>query len=97
LDTFAGDREDDLLGLFSTDTQDAKDCIGIKHSTFSWSNDSDGTYTPSRRTFLLRVEDEVLFKPHAINLIVGPTGSGKTSMLMALLGERSPHRSVFPV
>lgn len=27
------------------------------------------------------------FKRGAINLVVGPTGAGKTSMLMALLGE----------
>ena len=36
---------------------------------------------------MLRVNEEVLFKRGCINLIVGPTGSGKTSLLMALLGE----------
>ncbi|KAJ7931122.1 hypothetical protein B0H13DRAFT_2228071 [Mycena leptocephala] len=28
-----------------------------------------------------------LFKPGCVNLVLGPTGSGKTSLLMALLGE----------
>ena len=36
---------------------------------------------------MLRVDGEVVFKQGCINLVVGPTGSGKTSLLMALLGE----------
>ena len=48
-----------------------------------------GVLTPgsSRRHFTLRIQDEVIFKQGKINLIVGPTGCGKTSLLMALLGE----------
>ncbi|KAI0767285.1 P-loop containing nucleoside triphosphate hydrolase protein [Fomes fomentarius] len=40
-----------------------------------------------QRRFVLNVEDEVVFRRGRINLVVGPTGSGKTSLLMALLGE----------
>ncbi|KAJ3850966.1 hypothetical protein EV368DRAFT_74841 [Lentinula lateritia] len=40
-----------------------------------------------KRQFTLKVPDEVIFQRNTINLIVGSTGSGKTSMLMALLGE----------
>ncbi len=36
---------------------------------------------------MLRIEDEVIFQRGKLNLIVGPTGAGKTSLLMALLGE----------
>lgn len=62
--------------------------IGFGKTTFSWSNEvSDGTLTPSRQTFRLHIDDELIFKKGVINLIIGPTGSGKTSMLMALLGE----------
>ncbi|KAJ7293178.1 hypothetical protein C8J57DRAFT_1703993 [Mycena rebaudengoi] len=61
--------------------------IGFRDATFAWSNDTDGSLTPSRRKFMLKIEGEVLFKRGAINLVVGPTGSGKTSLLMALLGE----------
>jgi ABC-type multidrug transport system fused ATPase/permease subunit len=43
--------------------------------------------TPSRRKFVLRVPDALAFKRGRVNLIIGPTGSGKTSLLMALLGE----------
>ena len=37
--------------------------------------------------FQLRVDGEIRFELGQLNIIVGPTGCGKTSMLMALLGE----------
>ena len=62
--------------------------IGMNDASFTWSATStSGSLTPSRRTFTLRVPDKLEFKRGAVNLIVGPTGSGKTSLLMALLGE----------
>jgi ABC-type multidrug transport system fused ATPase/permease subunit len=64
--------------------------VGFKDATFTWSGDAnadDGTQTPSRRNFVLHVDGELFFKRGMTNLIVGPTGSGKTSILMALLGE----------
>ncbi|KAI9444468.1 hypothetical protein H4582DRAFT_1805817 [Lactarius indigo] len=65
-----------------------QDVIGFQNASFTWSNDdADGTLTPSRRRFTLRVQGELLFKRGCFNLIIGPTGSGKTSLLMALLGE----------
>ena len=72
----------------STDSAMHEDDIGIGRAHFTWSNEpSDGTATPSAQTFRLRVEGELEFKRGKFNLIVGPTGSGKTSVLMALLGE----------
>ncbi len=66
-----------------------RDVIGFQNASFTWSNDdiNDGIFTPSRRRFTLRVDGELLFKRGSFNLIIGPTGSGKTSLLMALLGE----------
>ncbi|KAI1792393.1 P-loop containing nucleoside triphosphate hydrolase protein [Ganoderma leucocontextum] len=74
--------------------------IGIKQTTFTWANDGaspSSVSTPTmpgtlgsgrrQRKFVLNVDGEVLFRRGQINLIVGPTGSGKTSLLMALLGE----------
>ncbi|KAJ7283157.1 P-loop containing nucleoside triphosphate hydrolase protein [Mycena rebaudengoi] len=61
--------------------------IGFRNANFSWSKDTDGSLTPSRRNFLLRIEEELIFERGRINLVVGPTGSGKTSLLHALLGE----------
>ena len=65
-----------------------KDEIGICRAYFTWTNElTDGVATPSRQAFRLRVAQELIFKKGKFNLIVGPTGSGKTSVLMALLGE----------
>lgn len=67
------------------------DVIGIRDAAFTWAYEKDGTLSPSlgRRSFTLRIEDELVFERGRINLILGPTGSGKTSLLMALLGEIS--------
>ncbi len=92
----------ELLDVFSTGTgphtssivppaEVDSSVIGIRAATFTWSSDHDGTVTPgsNRRNFSLRIDNEVTFKRGSINLIVGPTGSGKTSILMALLGWHS--------
>ncbi|TFK78157.1 P-loop containing nucleoside triphosphate hydrolase protein, partial [Polyporus arcularius HHB13444] len=71
--------------------EEHKDTIGIRHASFTWAADSaSAAVTPGgtrRRTFVLGIDDEVFFHRGKINLIVGPTGAGKTSLLMALLGE----------
>ncbi|KAJ7071475.1 hypothetical protein C8F01DRAFT_1317450 [Mycena amicta] len=73
--------------LVPADVEDSQK-IGFRDATFAWTSEKiDGTLTPSRRRFLFKVDGELLFKPGCINLVVGPTGSGKTSLLMALLGE----------
>ncbi|KAI0801943.1 hypothetical protein BC629DRAFT_1591605 [Irpex lacteus] len=69
-------------------SEEHQDDIGFGHADFSWSNNStNGTLTPSRQHFRLHIDKDVIFKKGAFNLILGPTGSGKTSVLMALLGE----------
>ncbi|CAK5280078.1 unnamed protein product [Mycena citricolor] len=66
----------------------AKDTIGFKDATFAWTSEKiDGSLTPSKRRFMLKIDGELNFKRGCVNLVVGPTGSGKTSLLMALLGE----------
>ncbi|KZO93694.1 ATP-binding cassette transporter [Calocera viscosa TUFC12733] len=62
------------------------DVVGFHNATFTWNDIKQGTPTPGRRNFRLHLKD-LIFKQNMINLIVGPTGSGKTSILMALLGE----------
>ncbi|THH11785.1 hypothetical protein EW145_g436 [Phellinidium pouzarii] len=91
-------RETELLDEFQSDVEKTEhveiasgpkdpELIGFCDASFVWSSDVDGSLTPSRRKFRLVLEDEVIFKRGGINLIIGPTGSGKTSLLMALLGE----------
>lgn len=53
--------------------------IGFEKATFAWNS-------KSAKDFKLR-DIDVAFKPGKLNVIVGPTGAGKTSLLLALLGE----------
>ncbi|KAJ7767050.1 P-loop containing nucleoside triphosphate hydrolase protein [Mycena maculata] len=77
--------EKEVPVLFSAGLED-EEKIGFRNATFSWSKQPDGSLTRSRQ-FMLKIDGEVLFKRSRINLVVGPTGSGKSSLLMALLGE----------
>ncbi|KAJ6590816.1 P-loop containing nucleoside triphosphate hydrolase protein [Mycena sp. CBHHK59/15] len=71
--------------LFPTDPSAAEQ-IGFRNATFSWSQETERADTRSQKEFKLKI-DEILFQRGRINLVIGPTGSGKTSLLMALLGE----------
>ncbi|KAH3670504.1 hypothetical protein OGAPHI_001019, partial [Ogataea philodendri] len=53
--------------------------VGFENATFYWSKNS-------KNEFALR-DLNIDFKVGKLNVIVGPTGSGKTSLLLALLGE----------
>ena len=87
LDEFTAKDEAASSGAI-VDAPEVEDgAIGIRAASFTWAADSDGTATPGRRNFTLRIEDEVFFKRGTVNLVIGQTGSGKTSLLMALLGE----------
>ncbi|KAJ7785923.1 hypothetical protein B0H16DRAFT_1657372 [Mycena metata] len=87
LDSFV-EKDTDTPELFVPADVEANEKIGFRDATFAWSSEkTDGTLTPSKRKFMLKIEGEMLFKHGCINLVVGPTGSGKTSLLMALLGE----------
>ncbi|KAG1769620.1 hypothetical protein EDD22DRAFT_868510 [Suillus occidentalis] len=85
LDAYA-QQDDDAVQLF-VQSEEESDLIGFRDAVFAWSNESHGSLTPSKRKFRLRIDGEMYFQHGRINLVVGPTGSGKTSMLMALLGE----------
>ncbi|TFK36798.1 hypothetical protein BDQ12DRAFT_699326 [Crucibulum laeve] len=84
LDSF---EQKESLDLQSADVVASGDQIGFRNASFTWSNDADGSLTPSKRNFSLNISGELVFKHGCVNLIIGPTGSGKTSLLMALLGE----------
>ncbi|KAK7058408.1 hypothetical protein VNI00_002042 [Paramarasmius palmivorus] len=83
LDTF--DDKDRDPNFFTPADHDDK--IGFRNAIFTWSKDADGSLTPSKRRFVLKIDDELLFKRGCVNLVIGETGSGKTSLLMALLSE----------
>jgi ABC-type siderophore export system fused ATPase/permease subunit len=52
--------------------------LGFRDAAFAWSAEQEGG-------FRLRLEGELAFKRGGFNLIVGPTGSGKTSRTSLLL------------
>ncbi|KAJ3833329.1 hypothetical protein F5878DRAFT_646030 [Lentinula raphanica] len=85
-------KNTELLDRFSPKAAESQDyfipadivcdpqAIGFRNATFAW--------------FLLEIKGEVLFKRNCVNLVIGETGSGKTSLLMALLSEMHFIRSV---
>lgn len=82
LDSFDEKSSSDVSPIVSEHEHD----IGFGKSEFYWSNDT-GISSPSQPSFRLHFKDDVVFTKGGFNIICGPTGSGKTSILMALLGE----------
>lgn len=68
--------------------------VGFEHATFSWPGKSEATASSSPagelaespKSFTLKDLD-FKFKIGKLNIIIGATGSGKSSLLYALLGE----------
>ncbi|PIL29334.1 ATP-binding cassette transporter [Ganoderma sinense ZZ0214-1] len=91
IDEFTEPESEAAALLLAPVPEQHQNAIGIRHASFTWANDSAKlAVTPGgtrRRMFMLRVDEDLFFKRGKLNLIVGPTGSGKTSLLMALLGE----------
>lgn len=57
--------------------------IRLKNATFAWGKDSDDKNMINHRIHI----PDVTFRKGEVNLITGPTGSGKSSLLKALVGE----------
>ncbi|KAG8678046.1 hypothetical protein FRC09_020163, partial [Ceratobasidium sp. 395] len=80
LDRYSADRNNQSnTGSLSVDSS----ATGFRDASFSWSP----YLATSQGSFKLRIEGELIFRQGKINMITGPTGCGKTSMLLALLGE----------
>ncbi|KAI1197142.1 multidrug resistance-associated protein [Nemania serpens] len=72
------------LGEDNVDEEGRK-TIGFRNATFIWGS-KDAIASDGSVAFRL-LDMNIDFKIGKLNIIAGPTGSGKTSMLMALLGE----------
>jgi ABC-type multidrug transport system fused ATPase/permease subunit len=64
---------------------DGQAVIGFENGTFSWGG-KDMADQAAADAFKL-MELNLKFRVGKLNVVVGPTGSGKTSLLMGLLGE----------
>lgn len=60
--------------------------IGFTGGAFTWGSKKQIKNKGMGSAFQLQ-DLNIRFEPEALNIIAGPTGSGKTSLLMALLGE----------
>ena len=59
--------------------------IGFERATFSWGS-KDAKTEDGAPSFRM-IDLDISFRVGRLNIVAGPTGSGKTSLLMALLGE----------
>lgn len=66
--------------------EDGNEIIGFRDGTFSWGSKDETVMEDENAAFRL-IDISADFVISKLNVIAGPTGSGKTSMLMALLGE----------
>ena len=78
------EKYDQLLRKADEEEQETP-IIGFDHATLTWGGkDAQGS---DGHTAFRMIDMNVHFLLGRLNIIAGPTGSGKTSMLMALLGE----------
>lgn len=80
------DETEKYSQLLHTERDEAGEIkIGFHRATFTWggkdSHKNDGS------TLFQLIDMDIKFHVGQLNVITGPTGSGKTSLLMALLGE----------
>ncbi|KAK4235430.1 hypothetical protein C8A03DRAFT_36723 [Achaetomium macrosporum] len=87
IEEFLSEEETEKFAQLGIDNVDetGKRVIGFKNATFVWGSKTTVAEDGSMAFRLLDLD--VDFKIGKLNVITGPTGSGKTSMLMALLGE----------
>lgn len=82
-------QETDLIDRYeegaATAVSDDPTFIGFRNATFAWLKDVP--IGSEERNFKLYFDGNLLFPIGKISLVAGQTGAGKTSLLMALLGE----------
>jgi len=92
IEEYLAEPETDKYSQLTTHKKDeeGQPFIGFENGTFSWGG-KDMKEQAAADAFKL-MDLDLKFKAGNLNVIVGPTGSGKTSLLMALLGEMTKLR-----
>ncbi|KAH8595942.1 P-loop containing nucleoside triphosphate hydrolase protein [Bisporella sp. PMI_857] len=87
IDAFLNERD---TGKYIQLESNDDSTIGFENATIVWPTEAsagnEADHESSSQPFSLR-NLQLRFKPKALNVICGPTGSGKSSLLLALLGE----------
>ena len=81
VEEYLNEPETDKYKQLETEEFDAEGepVLGFDDATFSWGSKESDDFK--------MIDLDMRFKVGQMNVIIGPTGSGKTSLLMALLGE----------
>jgi ABC-type multidrug transport system fused ATPase/permease subunit len=87
IEEYLNEPETDKYSQLISHKRDAngQPVIGFENGTFSWGG-KDMKDKASAEAFKL-MDLDVNFKVGELNVVIGPTGSGKSSLLLALLGE----------
>ncbi|KAK9763135.1 Transporter of the ATP-binding cassette (ABC) [Basidiobolus ranarum] len=92
VEKFLNEPESRKYGIQSMPNRPGDPTIGFKNATLSWWSNSD---VSKERGFSLQ-NVNIVFPVGQLSIIAGPTGSGKTSLLMGLLGETNlEHGSIY--
>ena len=79
--------EEDTQKYRQLKRQGSENIIGFDHATFAWA--SQKTQGAEEDTSFKMLDLNLRFAIGQLNIIIGPTGCGKSSLLLALLGEMS--------
>lgn len=87
--SFLGEEETDKYNSLKANLDlEGNPRIELKEATLTWDSVDYDDENYERRPSPFHLHDiDVCFTPERLNLIIGPTGSGKSSLLLALLGE----------
>ncbi len=90
VEEFLNEEETEKYDQLAHDNVDENgdEIIGFEDGCFSWASKSEVVAEGQSPAFRL-LDLDIRFAIGKLNIIAGPTGSGKTSLLMALLGEMS--------
>ncbi|KAL1924068.1 uncharacterized protein VTP21DRAFT_7103 [Calcarisporiella thermophila] len=86
IEKYLGEEETEKYDILSQDIRDQGPTIGFKNASFQWQKDKGECAEGMSPQFALKGLN-LEFPVGQMTLITGSTGSGKTSLLMALLGE----------
>ena len=87
VEEFLSEEETEKYAQLSGEKEDevGDPSIGFDKATFTWG--AKDTQNSERHKAFRMIDMNMHFLVGRLNIVVGPTGSGKTSLLMALLGE----------